>query len=144
MAAAAQQAVATVMRVEMSAVRQALNDLAHDVKAVGEITQLMDVPLEQVADSHERASASFETLRGEIAALAETVRRFDQVLDQAGLHKAAHDSQERFLRLATSLENRMLEHSQTMVKVLTMIEQIQQTWAAEAASRIARNKRRRR
>ncbi len=64
-AAAIRSGIQAVVRQEFSEVRTAISALQHDVRANAEILKLADIPLEQVADSHERATHSFETLRGE-------------------------------------------------------------------------------
>jgi Skp family chaperone for outer membrane proteins len=78
--AAAQRAVSVVMRQEMAGIRKAVADLQHDIQANTETLRMADVPLEQVADSHERATASFERLRSEIAQLEQhQQKRFDAI-----------------------------------------------------------------
>ena len=54
---------------EFHKIRSEIAGIARAVQDNTAVLKLADVPLEHVADSHERASASFETLRVEIAAI---------------------------------------------------------------------------
>ena len=64
----AQQALKVVVRQEFSSVRRQIEDVRHAIASNTEALKLADIPLEQVADSHERATHSFEVLRAEILA----------------------------------------------------------------------------
>lgn len=101
--------VGVVLRGEMGMVRAVLNDIAHDIRSNTEALQLADVPLEQVANSHERAAASFETLRGEIASVAGRLAGVEQVIDTAGLRNAQAGAEERFKMLVVLLERTINE-----------------------------------
>lgn len=102
--AEAQRAVGTVLRAEMGGVRQALADLQRDIKANSEMLHMVDIPLEQVANSHERATQSFERLRAETADVSARLAGVEQVIDTAGLRRAQDGAEARFTRLADLLE----------------------------------------
>jgi hypothetical protein len=100
----ARKAVSVVLRAEMSTVRQALNELVHDIRANTEIARMIDVPLEQVAGAHERASQSFENLRHDIAGISARLGAVEGVIDTAGLKQAQEGAEARFARAADLLE----------------------------------------
>lgn len=107
--ASAQRAVSTVLRAEMGAVRQALADLQTDIKANTEMLRMADIPLEQVANSHERATQSFERLRAEMGSVAAAVGGVVGVIDTAGLRAAQEGAEARFTRLADLMEGMLVE-----------------------------------
>lgn len=100
----AKLATAAAVRLEMGAVRQALSDLHHDIQANTEVLKLANVPLEQVADSHERASVSFENLSRQIGDVSQRLSGVEQVIDTAGLRTAQQGAEARFNHLANLLE----------------------------------------
>lgn len=104
-----QTQVGVVLRSEMGAVRAVVNELIHDIRTNTEALKLADVPLEQVANSHERAAASFETLRAEIASVAGRLAGVEKVIDTAGLRRAQDGAEARFIRLADLLERTIQE-----------------------------------
>jgi hypothetical protein len=101
---AARQAVIYVMRTEVTGIRQAIADMVHDIKSNTELVRTLDVPLEQVAASHERAAESFETLRHEIGSISQRLSGVEKVIDVAGLRKAQDGAEARFQKLCALLE----------------------------------------
>lgn len=101
---AARKAVTYVMRTELAQLREVIAGITHDIKANSDLVRTIDVPLEQVAASHERASASFENLRHDISAISARLAGVEQVIDTAGLKKAQGGAEARFATLCDLLE----------------------------------------
>ena len=76
------KALQVLVRQEFSQVRQALNELQSDIRANTEGLKLADIPLEQVADSHERATHSFETLRADLVRIEDRITGLESVCAQ--------------------------------------------------------------
>jgi hypothetical protein len=65
------KALQILVRQEFSGVREDLEAIRHSIASNTEALRLADIPMEQVADSHERATHSFETLRADLVRLEE-------------------------------------------------------------------------
>lgn len=63
-------------------VREELHQVGAAIREQGAAMKTLDVPLEQVADSHERATHSFETLRGENAEIALRLYQVETLLEK--------------------------------------------------------------
>lgn len=132
-------------------IAQLVAGLRADIVANTELMRTMDVPVEAVIDSHERASTSFETLRKDLqdigmetpAALKDLAR----VMDTAGLNEAQSRAQQRFEVLTKRLEAQMeiMVDGQSkafralaadMVKVLHLLERLQARELADAKKRL--------
>lgn len=69
-AASEVRAAKAVVRELLGEMRDQVRAVATEIKSGNDLLRHLDVPLEQVADSHERATHSFETLRADIDRLA--------------------------------------------------------------------------
>ncbi len=116
-----------------------LEGLRYDIVAQSELLASINVPLEAVTDSHERASASFETLRADMARMGvpdtSAIQELAKVVDTAGLGKAASRAEKRLDALVAKIEMRLhaieveqkkaaKEITGEMVKVLHLLERI--------------------
>lgn len=128
-----------------------LGDLQHDIQAQTNLLATINVPLEAVADSHERASVSFETLRKEMSDIAlETptaLRDLARVMDTAGLNDAQSRAERRFEVLAREIHDSMLKMVDAqatafkglaldMTKILHLLERLQARELRDAKARM--------
>lgn len=117
-----------------------LEGVQHDIRAQTELMRAMDAPMEAITESHERASESFETLRGDLASIGletpKALRELKDVMDTAGLNEAQSRAEKRFENLATLINDRLtgLVKAQEiafkgialdMTKVLHLLERLQ-------------------
>lgn len=118
--------IATVLQVEMHGIRQAINDMTHDIQANSAIVKTMDVPLEQVHQSHERAAISFENLQKDMDKLGNRLAGVEQVIDTAGLKKAQDGAEARFTRMLAVMERLVGEivrlHGETLERARVELE----------------------
>lgn len=118
------QAVTTEVTRELANV---VAGLRHDIQANTELMRLMDVPVESIVNAHERASESFETLRGEMARGG--LDKLEKVLDVSGLADAASKAEGRIYNLIAALEKRIdaafTANSDNMVQILHLLERLQ-------------------
>lgn len=117
-----------------------LTDLQADIRDQTRLLGTLNVPLEAVADSHERASASFETLRKDIAENLEenpALARLAKVIDTAGLADAQSRAELRMAHLAQVLTEEiqlaraemrvgLFSVTQDMNKILSLLERLQE------------------
>jgi hypothetical protein len=76
------KAISIVVRQEFADVRHQLEQIRHDIASNTENLKLVDIPLEQVADSHERATHSFETLRAENFEIRTRLDKIEELLQR--------------------------------------------------------------
>lgn len=118
--------IATVLQVEMHGIRQAIHDMTHDIQANSAIVKTMDVPLEQVHQSHERAAISFENLQKDMDKLGNRLAGVEQVIDTAGLKKAQDGAEARFTRMLAVMERLVGEivrlHGETLERARVELE----------------------
>jgi hypothetical protein len=104
-----------------------LGDLKHDIEAQTALMATMNVPMESIVDSHERASASFETLRADI--MGGGLNKLEQVLDTSGLTEAAGKAERRIealiVRVEAKIDGAFKAHAADMVKILHLLERLQ-------------------
>jgi|HubBroStandDraft_6_1064221.scaffolds.fasta_scaffold454626_2 hypothetical protein len=130
--------VKAVMHEVTRELHEVVDGIRHDIVANTNILKMIDVPLEQVAASHERASASFETLRADI--FRGGVDKLEKVLDTAGLTEAASKSELRIQALIDKLDQQITAaftvNSQNMVKILHLLERLQARELRDAKKRV--------
>lgn len=106
--------------------RKSMASLQEDVQAAASLMHMMDVPMEAIANSHERASSSFETLRRDI--LGGGLDKLEQVLDTSGLADASSKAEKRMealaLRIEKAIKDALSENSKAMVQVLHLLERL--------------------
>lgn len=114
-----------------------LGDLKHDIKAQTDLMRAMDVPMEAIADSHERASASFETLRKDI--FKGGTDKLEQILDVSGLADQASKAEKRMealiARLEAKIDTQFAAHAKDMVAILHLFERLQARELRDAKAR---------
>jgi hypothetical protein len=128
-----------------------LSDLQQDIRAQSELMATLNVPMEAVVDSHERASVSFETLRSDISEIARetptALRDLARVMDTAGLNDAQSRAERRFEELAISIERRLIAMTTVhenafkglaldMTKILHLLERLQARELRDAKRRV--------
>lgn len=148
------QAVVGELGRELAATFSSLKkDLEENTRLLG----VMNAPMEAITDSHERASASFETLRADLtsmvgyAAPASTaaIETLTKTLDTAGLSEAQSRAEARFEALATMIEGKLdafLQAQTTafkgvaldMTKILHLLERLQARELRELKNRATR------
>lgn len=132
--------VAPVVKEMMRDVQGALDGIRRDIEENTRALKLADVPLEQVAASHERAAASFETLRKEIAEGG--LDKLEKVLDVSGLTEAATRGERRLeaavLRLETKIDGTVAAHAADMVQVLHLLERLHSRELSDAKRRASK------
>lgn len=96
-----------IVREVLSDVRRAVNDLAGKIEEQNRTLQTIDVPLEQVAGAHERASSSFETLRAEIQDVSRRIAGVEGVIDTAGLMRAHAESAELLSQIGREVKQQL-------------------------------------
>ena len=118
--------VRAIMAEATGGLRQQIISLQEDVSGASQLMHMMDVPMEAIAESHERASKSFETLRRDI--LGGGLDKLEKVLDTAGLTEAASKTERRLEQLVQALSEKvdkaLTEHSKAMVQVLHLLERM--------------------
>jgi len=101
--------------------------LQHDIQANTELMRTMDVPIESIVNAHERATASFETLRSDV--MRGGLDKLEKVLDVSGLSDAASKAEVRIFNLVALLEKKIDAafsiNSDHMVKILHLLERLQ-------------------
>ena len=114
--------------------------LQHDIQANTELMRTMDVPIESIVNAHERASASFETLRRDV--MNGGLDKLEKVLDVSGLSDAASKAEVRMVNLVAALEKKidaaLTANSENMVKILHLLERLQARELADAKKRAKR------
>lgn len=117
--------------------RQTFGDLKSDIEENTRLLGIMNAPMEAITDSHERASASFETLRSDI--LGGGLDKLEKVLDTAGLSEAQSRAEARIEVLITTLAAKVdaafTAQSLNMVQILTLLERLQARELREAKRR---------
>lgn len=128
----------------------ALSSLKADIGDSNRLLKHIDVPLESITKSHEKAAESFETLREDLSRIGlETpgaIRDLARVMDTAGLNEAQSRAERRFEELTRRIEKQMeiIVDSQSkafralaadMVKVLHLLERLQARELADAKKR---------
>jgi hypothetical protein len=117
-----------------------LGDLKADIQAQTSLMQHLDAPMEAVVDSHERAAASFETLRGDI--FRGGLDKLEKVLDVSGLSEQASAAEKRMEALAARIEAKVdaafKSHAEDMVNILHLLERLQARELRETKNRIQR------
>lgn len=129
---------------------QFLGDLRHDIQAQTDLMRVIEAPMEAIADSHERASESFETLRRDLQDIGmETpaaIKDLARVMDTAGLNDAQSRAEKRFEALAISIERHLTSIVEVqnksfqgladdMVKILHLLERLQNRELRDAQQR---------
>lgn len=118
----------------------AMQDLRQDVLASNELMRHMDVPMEAIADSHERASSSFETLRKDI--FKGGLDKLEQVLDTSGLAEAASKSEKRIEamvnRLEAKIDTAFKAHAEDMKAIVDLLARLQSRELRETKNRMNR------
>jgi hypothetical protein len=136
--------VKAVMHEVTRELQQAVDGIRHDIVANTNMLKMMDVPLEQVAASHERASASFETLRADI--FKGGIDKLERVLDTAGLTDAASKTELRLQALIDKLDRQITAaftvNSENMVKILHLLERLQTRELRDTKKRMERGAKR--
>lgn len=106
--------------------RGTFEELIHDVNANTRLLGVMNAPMEAITGAHERAAASFETLRRDV--LGGGLDKLEQVLDTAGLTEAASKTEKRLTELVTRLEAKidaaLKDNAKAMVEVLHLLERM--------------------
>lgn len=132
---------------------QKFDDLKQDLEENTRLLGVMNAPMEAIADSHERASASFETLRRDIAqsrvglTSSPALEQLTKVIDTAGLSEAQSRAERRFEELARAIEGALqatrIEFKASidavalsMVQVLHLLERLQARELREAKRRM--------
>lgn len=128
------QAVTTEVTRELG---QLVAGLRADIVANTELMRMMDVPAESIVNAHERATASFETLRADV--MRGGLDKLEQVLDVSGLSDAASKAEVRMVNLVAALEKKidaaLTANSNSMVKILHLLERLQARELADAKKR---------
>jgi len=75
------RALRLIVREQLAEVHGAIAEMRADIQASNRLLKHIDAPLETVADAHERATHSFETLRGEFLQVEGKVEAFGSRLD---------------------------------------------------------------
>lgn len=126
-------------------------DLRLDLEENSRLLGVMNAPMEAIADSHERAASSFETLRNDIARGIDTspaILQLSKLVDAAGLTEAQTRAEARFEQLAASIAAALVETrkqvkesidacSVNMLAVLHLLERLQNRELREAKRRAA-------
>lgn len=103
--------------------RGTMEELIHDVNANTRLLGVINAPMEAITGAHERASASFETLRRDI--LGGGMDKLEQVLDVSGLSEQASKTEQRLealvLRLEAKIDGAVKSISTDMVAVLNLL-----------------------
>lgn len=132
-------------------------ELRQDLEENTRLLGVMNAPMEAIADSHERASASFETLRRDIAAAGRSIgaggvaspalEELTRAIDTAGLTEAQSRAERRFEELAKAIEGALQATraefkasidavALSMVQVLHLLERLQSRELREAKRRM--------
>lgn len=129
-----------VLREAFGELGTALAGLKADIQEQTSLMRHMDVPMEAIADSHERASASFETLRKDISQGG--LDKLEKVLDVSGLSEQASAAEKRMEALALRIEAKVdaafKSHAEDMVAILHLLERLQARELRETKNRIQR------
>jgi hypothetical protein len=141
--AAAVEAVKGEMRLM---IQGAVADLKASIEAQNSLLKGIDVPLEAIADSHERATESFETLRKDISEQvieSPALKQIAASLDAAGLADLVRGANLKHERILQTLEARLLDVSADMVKIVHLLERMQARELREAKAKLKRKRHRR-
>jgi hypothetical protein len=128
---------------------QKFDDLKQDLEENTRLLGVMNAPMEAIADSHERATSSFETLRRDISRgidATPAISALTKVIDTAGLTEAQSRAERRFEELARVIEGALqatrMEFKASidavavsMVQVLHLLERLQARELREAKRR---------
>ncbi len=128
---------------------QKFEDLRQDLEENTRLLGVMNAPMEAIADSHERATSSFETLRRDIAsgmAASPALDTLTKALDTAGLTAAQSKAELRFEQLAEAIVEALTEArkdvkealagcAHNMLQVLHLLERLQARELREAKRR---------
>jgi hypothetical protein len=116
---------------------QLVAGLQHDIQANTELMRMMDVPIESIVNAHERATASFETLRVDV--MRGGLDKLEKVLDTSGLTEQATKAEQRMEAMIARLEGKIdgafKSHAADMVKILHLLERLQARELADAKKR---------
>jgi hypothetical protein len=137
-------AVREVMREVFREMAIEIQGIRHDIRANTDVLKMADVPLEAVADAHERASSSFENLRHDMLDMSQRFGEVEGVMDTAGLKEAAGRAEARFEALAQAIKQQLTENSQNMVRVLNLLSKLHARELDRDNERAARLKRKKR
>lgn len=117
-----------------------LGDLKSDIKTQSDLMRHMDVPMEAIANSHEKAASSFETLRSDI--FKGGLDKLERVLDVSGLSEQASTAERRMEALAKRIEAKVdaafKSHAEDMVNILHLLERLQARELRETKNRMER------
>lgn len=128
-----------------------LGDLKADIQAQTNLMRHLDVPMEAIVDSHERASESFETLRHDLQEIGmeapAAIKDLARVMDTAGLNEAQSRAEKRFEVLARMIEGKLdaflsaqaaafKTRDEDMVKILHLLERLLARELREAKRRV--------
>lgn len=116
----------------------AFGDIKKDIEENTRLLGVMNVPMEAITESHERASASFETLRRDI--FDGGISKLEQVLDATGLAEAASKTERRLEalieRLNAKIDAAFKAHAKDMVMILHLLERLQARELRETKTRM--------
>jgi ABC-type transporter Mla subunit MlaD len=119
-----------------------VDTLRQDIADSNRLLKHLDVPLEQVADSHERAASSFERLRAEMESVSQRLAAVEGVIDTAGLTAAMSAAEERMASLAAAIRIQFTETSKNMAEVLKLLQRLQERDLDRTRVRVKRSSRR--
>jgi methyl-accepting chemotaxis protein len=138
--------MAILMKPVMAEARRELtalvDELRSDIADSNRLLKHLDVPLEEVHNSHERAASSFENLRAEIRRVSDRLGEVENVIDTAGLTRAVSTAEERMRSLAEAIKVQFTQNSQNMVEILRLLQKLQDRDLSETRKRINRAARR--
>ena len=118
-----------------------VDGLRQDIEANTDMMKGLDVPLEAITDSHERAASSFERMRAEVTAISERLAGVEKVIDTAGLTAAVGLAERRMSALAAKIETQFTGVSLNMVEILKLLQRLQARELAGVSQTDARVKR---
>lgn len=131
-----------VMKEMTRQLQHEVDQLRQDIGDSNRLLKHLDVPLEQVADSHERAASSFESLRAEIRAISARLHGVESVIDTAGLLEASARAEERMHGLAAAIRMQFTETARSMKQVLELLQALQDRDLDKTRTRMRRASRR--
>jgi hypothetical protein len=130
--------------------RTTFTGLKRDLEANTQLLSVINAPMEAIAESHDRATVSFETLRRDLQDIGmETpaaIKDLARVMDTAGLNDAQSRAERRFEALAKTIEGKLdaFLSAQTlaykgvcgdMEKILHLLERLQARELRDAKAR---------
>jgi hypothetical protein len=111
------QRVVEPMRTEMRELRAAIEEQNRTLKTI-------DVPLETVANSHERAASSFETLRHDIDSISTRLAGVEGVIDTAGLMKAHGESARLLQEISREVREQLKVTRESLGEIVRVLAKI--------------------